>query len=332
MSGIYLDHLDMKRESKSFTDSLYAVLTSRGLFQGPKYMLSGLTGMAFKFTVHERLLPMSVSAYGQLGTEHLPAIDNLGIYTVSDGGYTRHPTFQRYQQEAVQWVKESLSQGIGVIYWLPEFGVIRGYDDEDEVFFIQDGYSFEDQIVLYDNFGLNSTDFWYIQLLGEKVDVPLKDMILESLRLAIQDWDIPHKTLPSKDIASGKLAYHFLVHGLESGTYDEFGAVYILDTYIDSRIEIRNYLREAVVLWPDLQSAYELYSQLTQVIGELANYLTDSQNGRQINRAYIPVLIEALLAAKDIEDQAVNQFRDISRRYPDPKRSTIPRWGAHMVR
>jgi len=225
-ASVLLDNLVMERESKSYTDSLYAVLTAAGLFNGPKYMLSGLSGMAFKFTVHERLLPMSVTAYGQWGDEHQPAVTNLGLYAEWDAGRTRHPTYRYYQKEAIAGVKSSLDRGIGSIYWLPEFGVIHGYDDGDGVFFVQDGHSAESRVVLYDNFGLNFTGFWYVQIFDEKVDVPIRDMILESLRMAIDDWETPHKTLPKRDIASGRLAYRYLIRGLENADYDEDGAVY----------------------------------------------------------------------------------------------------------
>lgn len=333
MSEVYLNDIRMKRESKSFIDSLFAILTASGLFDGPKYMLSGLTGMAFKFTVHKQLLPMSVTAYGQWGIEHWPAVDNLGIITISDGGFTRHPTFQSYRYDAIEWVKESLNQGMGVIYWLPEFGVIRGYDDEDAVFFIQDGTSSEDRIVLYDNFGLNTTPFWDIQLIGDKVEVPVQDMILESIRLAVEDWDTPYKTLPSTDIASGRLAYDFLSNGLECGNYDETGAVYILESYMYSRNEIKNYLRDATEIWPDFQEAYKIYSQLVQVLEEgRADYFIETTNGRMIVRKHIPQICENLQVAKGLEEQAMDCFRAISTQHPDPKRSIIPRWGAHMVR
>ncbi|MFC7679683.1 hypothetical protein [Paenibacillus sp. GCM10028914] len=332
MSEVYLNDIQMKRESKSFIDSLHAVLTAAGLFEGPKYMLSGLTGMAFKFTVHKQLLPMSVTAYGQWGIEHQAALDNLGIYTVSDGGFTRHPTSQSYRHEATQWVKESLDQGKGVIYWLPEFGVVHGYDDEDAVFFIQDGISSEDQIVLYDNFGLNITPFWDIQLMGDKVDVPMKDMILESMRLALEDWNTPYKTLPSTDVASGRLAFDYLAAGLERGIYDETGAVYIMDSYIYSRKEIKNYLREAAEFWTDLQQVYELYSQLVHVMIEKQAYFTETPSGRRVDREQFPLILEHLHLAKGLEEQAMNCFKAISARHPDPKRSVIPRWGAHIVR
>lgn len=329
MPGVQLKHLSMKRESKSFTDSLYAILTAANLFHGPKYMLSGLTGMAFKFTVHERLLHLSVSAYGQWGAEHHPAIDNLGLFTVSDGGRTRHPTFRYYQQDAVRWVKDSLDAGIGVIYWIPEFGVIHGYDDGDRVFFVQDGWSAESQVVLYDNFGINITPFWYCQTIGGKVEVPREAMILESLRLAIQDWDTPYKTLPNTDIASGKLAYTFLVRALQKGDYDENGAVYILESYLYSRNEIRSYLHDAQGIWSELDEASALFEKLVGLISDIKECIHETDGVRQINRTRIDLLIERLTAAELLEDQAVHLFRRVSGQYPDLKRSTIPRWGAH---
>lgn len=329
MPGMRLEHLRMKRETKSYIDSLYAILTAAHLFEGPKYRLSGLSGMAFKFTVHERLLPLSVTAYGQWIDEHKPAVDNLGLFTVMDAGRTRHPTFRHYQQDAVQWVKESLDQGIGVIYWIPEFGVIDGYDDDDRVFFVQDGWSEEPHIILYDNFGINFTEFWYCQVFGEKADIPYETMLLESLRLAIADWETPYKTLPNKDIGSGKLAYEFLIRALNNGNYDEAGAVYILDSYFHSRKEISMYLREACDIWPKLKEASVCYDRIVAGISNMESCIVVTGEGRKINRGQCHILIESLSEAQSLEDQAIELFRVISHAYPDPKRSTIPRWGTH---
>lgn len=332
MSSVCLEHIRLKRESKSYTDSLYAVLTAAHIFNGPKYMLSGLTGMAFKFTVHEKLLPMSVTAYGQWGNEHWPAVDNLGVFTESDGGRTRHPTFRYYQKDAVQAVKDSLDRGIGVIYWLPEFGVIYGYDDEDEVFYVQDGTSKEVQIVLYHNFGLNFTPFWYCQVFGENVHVAREAMILESLRLAILDWETPYKTLPHTDIASGRMAYAFLRRGLEKGGFDEDGAVYILDSYLCARTEIRDYLQAVSGTWPELGQAFNLYDHLVFTVSGIQGCINETAGVRRVDRRQVHELIAMLTAAELLEEQAVSLFRAIADQYPDLKRSTVPRWGAHSPR
>ncbi|OPA75230.1 hypothetical protein BVG16_21770 [Paenibacillus selenitireducens] len=330
--SVFLQDLVMKRESKSYTDSVYAILTAANLFQGPKYLLSGLTGMAFKFSVHQQLLPMSVSAYGQWGNEHKPAIDNLGILTIFDAGRVRHHTFPYYQQEAVNAVKSSLDCGIGVVYWIPEFGVIHGYDDGDRVFYIQDGCSEESQIVLYDNFGLNFTTFWYYQVFGDKVDIARQDMILESLRLAILDWETPFRTLPNTDIASGKLAYVYLCQGLKQGSFNTHGAVYILDSYMTARTEIRDYLGDAQGIWTELDEAYQLYGLLAAMIPRMNDCIRAHRGERQVDLSRVDELIELLTQAELLEDQAISHFRHISARYPDLKRTTIPRWGSHTPR
>ncbi|MFF2091619.1 hypothetical protein [Paenibacillus sp. NPDC058174] len=320
MTRVYLEYMPMKRESKAFTDSLYAVLTGAGMFNGSKTWLSGLSGLAFKFSVHKKLLPMSVSAYGQFGTEHHRAIDNLAIFTQSDGGRTRHETFRRYQLDAVQGVKETLDRGIGVIYWIPEFGVIRGYDDEDGIFYVQDGWNAEDQIVLYDNFGLNFTPFWSVHWIGDKVEVPVETMVLGSLRLALEDWDTPFKTLPDREIASGKLAYTYLLDGLKSGDFDEGGARYIIDTFWYARREIRDYLAAAMELFPELKKAYAKYAELTE--------LAPAENG---SRSFA-VEAEYLAAAEPLEHAAMEQIRKICAGNDTPEQHILPRWGAHAPR
>ncbi|GAF09632.1 hypothetical protein JCM16418_3783 [Paenibacillus pini JCM 16418] len=321
----------MKRESKSFIDSLYAILTAADLFSGPKYMLSGLSGMAFKFSVHEQLWFMSVSAYGEWGTVHQPAVDNLGLFTSYDGGRNRHPTFRYYQQDAVQWIKASLDQGIGVIYWIPEFGVIHGYDDEDEIFWVQNGVNAGSQVVLYDNLGINSTPFWYVQMVGGKVEVPVEVAILEAIRMAIDDWDTDH-ILSNASVATGRMAYTFLIRALNLESFDEKGAVYILRSYQYSRSEIRDFLQEACLHLGGLQEALSSYDQLNEIVVPVQTYMIMQDGHRKIDRRRIPELVEILIQATALEEEAMRVFRHISSQYPDPIRSTVPRWGKHTPR
>ncbi|NQX43879.1 hypothetical protein HQN87_00930 [Paenibacillus tritici] len=330
---VILEGIQMKRESKSFTDALYAVLTAAGLFQGPKFMLSGLSGMAFKFSVHEKLYFHSVTAYGQWGQEHGPGIDNLGIYTVYDGGRSRHESFREYQRIAIESVKQSLDRGRACIYWIPEFGVIHGYDEEDQVFYVQDGKSGGTEYVLYDNFGINFTSFWYCQYIGDKVDIPLQDAVLESLRLALEDWETPYKILPDQSIASGRLAYSFLIGALQQGDFDNSGAVYILESYLSSRSEIRRYLEEVQSVLPGLGEVHGIYAQLEKIMRlQLAASLPVAPGNRVLLPEQLPSLCAVVQQAMELEEQAMQQVRVISGQYPDLKRSILPRWGAHTAR
>ncbi|WP_434749336.1 hypothetical protein [Paenibacillus amylolyticus] len=332
MAEKMLEHLVMTRESKSYVDSLHAILTHTGQFQGEKYMLAGYTGMAFKLSVHKRLLPMSVTAYGQWGVAHQGGIDNLGLFTIYDGGRSRHPTFAYYQQDAVNWVRRSLDEGRGVVYWIPEFGVIYGYDDADRVFYVQDGWSQEPLILLYDNFGLNFTGFWYCQIFGDQVQLTQQEMVLESLRLATQDWDIPYRLLPDHNIASGRLAYDVWIEALRSGDYDASGAAYLLDSYCQSRTEIQMYLHDVRGLWTELEQASICYERLADLIGQMRKHLVQDENRLVLRTDAKEYLAQLLQHAKQLEAQAVDSFRQISAQYVDRKRSTVPRWGTHSAR
>ncbi|KAI7242678.1 hypothetical protein KC345_g12188, partial [Hortaea werneckii] len=162
--------------------------------------------------------------------------------------------------------KQSLDHGLACVYWIPEFGVIHGYDEDDRVFHVQDGWSQGTRYVLYDNLGLNITPFWYCQFVGDKVDIPLRDAVLESLRLALDDWETPYKTLPDLSIASGRLAYSFLIRGLQQGDFDTRGAAYILESYLTSRSEISAYLQEVQSVLPGLAEVHSLYAELEVMI------------------------------------------------------------------
>ncbi|GBF78539.1 hypothetical protein PA598K_07207 [Paenibacillus sp. 598K] len=327
--------LRMCRASKSFTDAVYAILTAAGRWDAPLWMLSGLSGMAFKLAVHRQLLSMSVTAYGTWGNEHFSALDNLGFYTASDGGRTRHATFPVYQQAAIPWIRDSLDQGMGVVYWVPEFGVIHGYDDEDRVFYVQDGRTAESRVVLYDNLGLNETPFWDVEVIGDRVSIPLREQALGSLRQAWIDWNTPYKLLPDRSIASGRAAYGHLIEALKSGGYDGWGACYILRSYEVSRTEIRDYLRElSGGCLPGLQEAAALYAELSGVIAAslpaALPHVAESRSSR--DSAPVAELTQALAVASGLEERAMAELRLVTERYPDPLAGVLPRWGAHTPR
>lgn len=328
LKHVRLDTIQVRRESKSYIDCLHAILLDAGLFHGPKHELAGLTGMAFKFSVHEQLLPMSVTAYGYWGDAHKPGIDNLGLFTIMDGGSIRHPSFPHYQQEAIRGIIEHLDKGFGAIYWLPEFAVLTGYDEEERVFFIQDG-SGKEQIVLFDNVGINFTEFWCCQIFGQRTTVSQPEMVLESLRLAIEDWDTPYRTLPNRTVASGKMAFNYFVRALEGGNYHGDGAVYILDSYRQSRHEIRTYLHGAMALLPGLDDAAAPYRQLAPILDGIVDCITIQEGKRVIEQRQHRSLIRLLHEAQRLEEFSVAQFRTISQAYPDLRRTTIPRWGTH---
>lgn len=181
-------------------------------------------------------------------------------------------------------------------------------------------------------FGINGTTFWYVQWFGDRVRIDMPDMVLESLRMAVRDWETPHKTLPDTAIASGKLAYAYLTDGLERGDYDERGAVYILRAYAHARKEIAAYLRDVGDALPGLKEVAALYDELARTNAAIEDCMEECAGFARVRRSDIGKLCGLLREAERLEEKAVEQFRAISARHPDRKRSIVPRWGVHSPR
>lgn len=60
--------------------------------------------------------------------------------------------------------------------------------------------------------------------------------------------------------------------------------------------------------------------------------MQENQGVRQIDSDRIAELVTELGVAEVLEDQAIRLFQVISEQYPDRKRTTLPRWGAHSPR
>jgi hypothetical protein len=107
------------------------------MFCLPKFMLSGMSGMAFRFVIHKRLLPSSLDMYNW-APENWKAVDNLGIYSEVYEGTHLNTTFPLYRNEAIRKISESIDNGMPVITWglnFSEFCLITGYDDSDGVLY-----------------------------------------------------------------------------------------------------------------------------------------------------------------------------------------------------
>ncbi|CAG7617273.1 hypothetical protein PAESOLCIP111_02004 [Paenibacillus solanacearum] len=309
--------LTWSRQSKTFVDCLHAVLEAAGLWSEPKYMLSGKTGMAFKFCVHQELLPLSVTAYGEWVQEHQPAAENIGIASAIYAGHTRHHTFPLYREAVMREMKASINRGVGVIFWEPEFCVIYGYDDDDQVFFYSDGRSGEEKIKLYDNFGLNFTPYWYAHLILGKVERDPLDVVLQSLRTAVREWETPYKTPPNTDIGSGQLAYRYWITALEKGGFHSFGASYILSSAAQSKRELHAYFREAAPLVSALTYIVPLYGELDALYQDLVAHHSKNPTKQAM----------ALKEASAMEEQAMQCIRAVLAEHPAADRP-MPRWGS----
>lgn len=314
MAGRILENIELSNESsRSYIDALYAVLSSGGLYKDTKYMLAGMTGMAFVFTAHKNLIPASVDVYS-LKETGWRALDILGFYSEIYAGANNNITFPLHQKKAAERIKQSVDNGIGVVIWAPrrmEFGVVHGYDDEDEVFYCLDRLLPGEQILLYKNLGKTDSVFWMCQIVGECIEKDIRDIYMDSLEVCVDEWETPYKAEPhsNREYGSGRKAYEYMIKALEDGKFHNNGAIRIIRCNILCKKEIYQYLNEVMKELPDIKPAVSKYKELNEVCDYIDGLLPDTDQAPVSQLVVTPGLLDSLKQAKETEELAVSEVK-----------------------
>ncbi len=299
--------------SRSYVDCLYSLLTTAGFFPMPKYMLSGMTGMLFKFVVHKRLLPSSLDMYSWQ-RENWKAVNMLGIYTETYSGSPMDPTFPLCREQAIRKIITSINEGRAAIGWgheNPRFCLYTGYNEEDRVIFCRDSRSKEEEVLLYDNFGLIDEGDWFLQIIGDKVERDIRDIYRESMEDAVREWHTEYKEMP--EYGAGKRAYQNLLDAFHSRVFNYNGAYYILELYLDSKINISRYMDAVILEIPELTEVTEIYHKLSDIISPLK--ALELSGKPENDMKYIPMAAELFQEAMQLEDRAVTRLEKYLENY-----------------
>ena len=291
---------------RSYIDCLYALLTSAGLFHLPKYMLSGMTGMAFKFVIHRRLLPSSLDLYSWQ-EENWQAVNSLGIYNETYTGSPMNATFPLYQRRTLHKIITSINEGRAAIGWELErsiFCLYTGYHEDEEVLFFSNSSSKEDEVLLFDNLGLVSEGYWFVQIIGGAIERDYRDIFLQSLECAVREWNTEYKVSP--EYGSGKRAYQNLLEAFDNQNFNYNGAYYILEPYIDIKTEISSYMDMVIKEIPDLANVAHLYHRLAETLSPLKQIKLTGKPLHDIK--YIPEAAKIFRDAMLIEDTAIKEL------------------------
>lgn len=306
MNQKILEIYNLKKGPRSYIDCLYALLTSAGLFYLPKYMLSGMTGMAFKFVIHKRLLPSSLDLYSW-HEENWQAVNNLGIYNETYSDTPMNATFPLYQKNMLHKIISSINDGKAVIGWeieRPMFCLYTGYNRDEEILFFRNSICKEEDVLLFDNLGLISEGHWFVQILGDSIEKDNRDIFLESLECAVREWNTEYKVNPN--YGSGKRAYQNLLDAFQSRDFNIGGAYYILEPYIDIKSEICSYMDEVIKELPGLEAVSSLYHKLAETLLPLKQIKLTGNVTDDVN--CIPEAAKAFRDAMITEDKAIKEL------------------------
>ena len=296
--------------ASSFADAMHQVLSAKGWFNLPVHMLSGMTALCFRLSVHKQLHRDSATAYNW-AAEHTVAADLIGIVASQAAGFHFMPTFPLYQKQAIAAIRHSLEQSTGVVCWKDRFVVITRCDDERQLFYYKEYASAAELELPYDQFGRNETPYWYGQVYEGQIQKDRLQVIRESLIQAVYKAEVHDPMLPESQYACGLKAYDAMLETLADKTYDAAGAYETLVFYAGMKQDTAAYAREASLYWPELDGIAGHYTALAAVFNEI----TDALNGRLAQAPEAPCSIDAegllplLREAKRIETAAIQSIR-----------------------
>ena len=311
MARKILENINMGMTWTTYTGSVHGVLKGAGMWDDSVELLMGMTGMAFHFIVHNRTCPSSVTVYDWM-SEHFAMMDRIGIYSesthIENSGSLN--TFDKARAKAVERIKESIDNDKGVVVWAPtpilEFGIINGYDDEDEVFFVVDCMKNNPDPLLYSNLGKSEVPVLFIQRFYDKVNVEPEKIFRDSLHFGVYQWE-KESNIPM--YASGRKGYINLINALEKKEFIPFGLVYLLAVYADSKRIIDTYLKyiiERSGYLKGLDEASDIYSAIKDKynrLTELAPYRGPGQG--ELNDKNIKPALKLVKECFDLEEKAM---------------------------
>lgn len=238
--------------------------------------MMGLTGHAFRINIH----PDDVSPAGPTmfsPTELLEkGLGVLGFACEQLYGF-RTPAPLEKLEEAVKFAQETIDRGIPAIGWslfIPEFGVIYGYDDEKQELYCKDPS--KEGPLPYAK--LNELPLNFVFMLRIRESLPVEP--LRALKTALEGIiQFAHEEAPtlSKDYRHGLAGYDAWMQAFHSRTVNPFGNAYNAEVVGDAREFAVQFLRSLPAQWPEKTEFGELAKEAAIYYEEVADALRHFQ-------------------------------------------------------
>lgn len=303
----------------SYMKCLATALHAAGNENKPAWWM-GASGFAFRIWTNDILCPSAMSMFDF--SQILPQVVELNGYQpiyISRLWDEKKFELDRRMQ-AHKAILASVDRGLPAIVWdlhEAEWGLITGYDDEQDVYFTLT-HTGDKSTMPYENLGQNGIDVLAVTIVGEPNDLSREDIIRQSIQIAIdhagqKEWaDRPDYQNGLAGYAQWTLAFErwkLLIEGgmvYNVGTpLHEHAAYYAAHNY-SSRCYAREYLNLISDHDPDLMNAASLYAQVADQLRPLWKESPDTLNPdpRLLDR-----FITRLNNAKRLETEAVEALK-----------------------
>ncbi|MDF2962661.1 MAG: hypothetical protein K0S39_4396 [Paenibacillus sp.] len=232
------------------TGSIYSMLQYTMLKDLSLVEVAGYTANAFRIIIdRERVNVAGYSAF-EWPLHHQEQFANLGVQTRYEGGPTEMPPTPEELERALKMIQSSLDRGIPILSWdlfVPEFGVIYGYDDETRTLRCRD--ITKDGEISYEKLGRGQVHELYVMAITEISPVDKRTMLKGALELAVRHARFQGYKREESQYRNGLAGYDAWIEAFGRRNVDVYGNT-LHGLYIyDQRLFAAEFLNRIAVGW-----------------------------------------------------------------------------------
>ena len=276
----------------------------------------GFTSHAFRIIIDRGEVEVGSYSFFDWQLRHAEALRNLG-YTVRTTGRQNHvaPTPDELET-ALEMIQASLDAGIPALSWdlfIPEWGVIYGYDDETRTLQCRDVR--RDGELPYEKLGRGEVTELYLLTITDSKPIDRRTMLKGALKLALEHAHVQQfREDESEEHRNGLAAFDAWIHAFERRAADPFGNAVNTGKVCDAREFAVQFLQELARDWdqPEDEQLRQLACQAADQYAIVAGNLSimrdmfpfphggDPRNDAEATRAIL-----LLREAKEAETEGV---------------------------
>jgi hypothetical protein len=289
----------------------------------------GLTGHAFRMNID----PEQIHAAGPTsfpgGYIMRRNLANLGF--ISNMGEAAVPVTPENAEGTIALVQKTVDQGIPAIafdLFIPEFGLIYGYDDEKQVFHAKDVS--QDGTITYQQFVEPKIGVLFLVTISESLPHSKYEMIRMALDMIVshsrgEEWNHVFKDR----FVMGLAAFDTWIEVMRQRKADEFGNAYNVAVIADAREFAAEFLRRLAVQWNGTNIVERMvrekaseaavhYEAVADTFGKLREIFPFPEGGTPKEPEIADYTIDLLQKAKEAEikgEKVLEQLLDFMKAY-----------------
>jgi hypothetical protein len=276
----------------------------------------GYTAHAFRIIINRKTVDVGSYSFFDWKLHHAKVMQNLGFSVLTAGKQTNSPPTPEELEEAISYIQDSIDRGVPALGWdlfIPEWGVIYGYDDEKRVFRCRDME--KDGELPYEKLGRGeATELYVLTIIGSHPK-DSQSMLKGALKIAVNDAYHQYTEMDYNN-CNGLAAYDAWIEAFNNRTVDPFGNAVNIVKICEAREFAIRFLLELSTNWAGLtpldeelrnlaKEASETYGVVAKQLIEMRNMFPFPQSGEPNNEVVAEHALELLEEAKDAEVRGV---------------------------